>query len=225
MKRCLVMSVFVGLVVLVAAPVLADDIFPPPWDRSGPDSTYQRWEFPTPDPMPFPDDAMNPWGVEPATVTPGPGMDWIEVDPEGSGRIGIWPLSGEIEVPVFNTPPDPLREKVMWVQVTWRPQPGTTGTPTVTAEADHPDPGQGGMGDIAYDPVVGDLPDAFGWINSAYELSLPFNPDMETITVSGDIDVDELVIDTICRVPEPGSIVMVLSAGLVGLIVLIRRRK
>jgi hypothetical protein len=52
-------------------------------------------------------------------IEPGPGMDWIDED--ASGRQGIWPLSGWMDVIVDNH--DPYNDwKIMWVQITWRPQ-------------------------------------------------------------------------------------------------------
>ena len=176
---------------------LADDLNPPPW-WGGPGTTWQGWEFTTPDPGPIAPDFGDYLTSTQLTVTPGPGMEWIDMDP--SGRQGIWPLSGQIDVVVDNWP-ELNPEKWIWVQITWRPQ----------------DPGEEPIfTDIFPEPglppeLVDEIQLADGWIHSTYEWKLDFNPTEEWITIGGTIDVDELVVDTWC-IPEPATI-MLLGLG------------
>jgi len=66
--------------------------------------------------------------------------------------------------------------------------------------------------------MAGIIPTTDGWFHSYYDVSLPFCPSIETITVSNPFSVpmyvDQVVIDTICHpVPEPGSLIAI-GAGI-----------
>lgn len=111
----------------VGATAMADDI-QPPWWRGLESTTLQGWEFLIPQATninpdwPGPLDEGPPYkvGYLPSTeiiiVEPGPGMNWIDVD-QASGRQGIWPLSGRMNIIVDNhKPPNPF--KWVWVQIT-----------------------------------------------------------------------------------------------------------
>ena len=140
--RWFILTVSLAVVFLLGldAPVLADDMVPPPWDRSHPRATVQEWDFvtigtgPIEGPPGFeyweyiaPDGALsdNQQGTANLKVWPGTGqVYWPELD----GHFGVWPLSGTIEVEIPNFP-EPLDEKRIWIQLTWQPQaPGTSPT-------------------------------------------------------------------------------------------------
>ncbi len=223
-----ILSIFLVAMLLVGTSAAwADDINPPPW-RGEWSTTFQYWQFWTPDigdPYGLTPDGPGPLGEglpgEPYT-SPGylpstrlwvdPFGDWIDID-SSSGRQGIWPLSGYLDVVVDNH--DPVNpEKLIWVQLTWRQQPGTDGGPFM-------DP---------WDPLPGftstpvriedEQTAADGWTTTTYAWEIYPNPADEWFTIGGDIDVDQLVIDTWC-VPEPATLSLLVIGGLT----LIRRRR
>ena len=197
----------------------AEDLNPPTW-RGQPGTTLQAWEFSDGDPNPLPDWGDNTQGVPQMQVTPGFGQEWQAT---WAGRIGVWPLSGEIIVTIPNFPDlNPL--KLIWIQLTWTPQvPGgviqfleetTFGTGV---------PGEGISGVLQKRIVLEEnqvIPGEY-WYHDTYLIVLPENPPEETILISGSVDVDELVIDTWCTIPEPGTMALV---G-VGILALLRRKK
>jgi hypothetical protein len=199
-----------ALAVLLAVPAMAwaDDYNPPPW-RGDPGWTYARWEFMTPDLMPPPDQWDNPFGPPELEVNPF-GDGWM---PGYQGREGVWPLSGEIWVDIFNYP-EPNDEKWIWVQLTWAPMMGEP-TPFPNVEEIFNEGGPYPGMEIDRQPAFpGD------WTYSTFLIELPFNPQFETVYIWGDIYVDELVIDTIC-IPEPTSMAMLLG----GCVLVLRRRR
>lgn len=209
---------------ILAAPVLfADDVQPPSW-RGKFSTTHQYWNFDDPNPgsptAPLPptgpgllvDDPVGPPyeqpGYLPSTgvvVTPGPDMEWIQIDPS-TERTGIWPLSGSIDIVVDNHDPENLW-KIMWVQLTWRPQgSGPESVPTFT----NFDP----TFSTQYPPRItdeGDVDLGGGWFETTVVWRIEGNPPDEFFTIEGLIDVDQLIIDTWC-IPEPASL-MLLSIG------------
>ena len=212
-------SLIIILLAGSATSALADDLTPPPWDRSHPRATVQEWVFDTIGNGPIldggfeyweylaPDGALsdNPQGVPNLKVWPGQGQEYY---PELDGRLGVWPLSGTIEVEIPNFP-ELLDEKRIWVQLTWEPQaPGNVPTVWETiygVDATH----------IGTDTMLGGL-----WVHSVYEIVLPENPPFEIVRIDGGINVDQLVIDTLC-IPEPATLGLLLVGGLA----MLRRRR
>lgn len=175
----------------------ADDLFAPAW-RGQPGTTFAQWEYLTPNPNPLPDLVMNPYGVPATQIYPGVGQAWW---PQLNGREGVWPLSGEIWIDIPNQPlPNPNKE--IYIQLTWEPQaPGNT--PFVLATL----PTQVNA------TLVQQIPLGGLWMHSTYVINLEPNPAWEQILITGGVDVDELVIDTIC-IPEPASIGMLVLGSL-----------
>ncbi len=220
--------------VMCAAPLVAPaEDLQPPWWRGQRSTTSQYWEFSTdysgqpdglaPDGSP---EGGQPWLASTMLwVTPGPDMGWLYEDQPfeyeyqgltGVVGLGVWELSGWIEVVVDNHDPKPENEKWIWVQITWRPQ--IEGAVLEFRDL-HPEP--------IYDPkiveeILFDPTNPLGWRETTYEWKLDWNPPDEWFTFGGDINVDELVIDTWC-VPEPG-IFAIVGLGLVTLLGL-RRKK
>ncbi len=190
----------------VAAPsiAMADDLLPPPW-RGQPGSTWAMWEYDTPNPNPLPDLGFNPYGVPQTRVYPGVGQVWW---PEVDGRVGVWPLSGEIWIDIPNRPqPNPWKD--IYIQLTWAPQaPGNTPLVMTTQP------------ELVNGSLMREIPLGGPWMHSIYAIRLEPNPVWEQILITGGINVDEVVIDTIC-IPEPATM------GLLGLgcLTLLRRRR
>ncbi|MHC4623781.1 MAG: PEP-CTERM sorting domain-containing protein [Planctomycetota bacterium] len=212
MKRSAILLVGVLLVANVA---WAEDYNPPPWQRGGPGTTYQRWEFGTNTRTPAPDEILNEnpatglevFGAAPGTVymptaTPADGV------PEGSG---VWKVgsTGYIEITIDNfDQANPYKE--IWLQLTWWAEENPVIYATVP----------GGTGELWPEVVDSQTP---GWNLATYKWHIEPNPDSETIFITPGLCalyVTEIVIDTIC-VPEPATLCLL---GLGGLFLLRKRR-
>jgi hypothetical protein len=199
---------------IVAVPALAEDIYPPPW-RFGPNTTWAVWEFLTPATDPPPDVSENIYGPYTTAIIPMPMDDWY---PEYQGGMGVWPLSGHIDIDIWNHP-EPLAAKHIWIQITWLPMVDQV-NPFPVAETTAPFlvPGV----PIKHTVLPG------GWIHSTFWIEILPNPEFEHIHIGGDIYIDELVIDTICTdapppppTPVGGGIPTVSAWGVVAMTLLV----
>lgn len=206
----LMLSVLVG-------PVAADDLAPPPW-RGQPGSSWAEWDFLTPD-SPVPPDAGSwPYGIPSAQPIAGFGQYYLS---QWGGRLGVWPLSGEIWIDMPNRP-EPNEYKDIWVQLTWAQQ-VTNVEPIVYFMLNRQQAGMTVMPETARQ-VIGQTNDPGGdgnWYHSVYYLRWFPNVPFEVIAVTGAVNVDQVVVDTICA-PEPMSAGL-LTLGCVALSV--RRRR
>ena len=209
MKKYVIVCVVAILV--SSATAFAEDLLPPVW-RGLDGTTLQIWEFDTPDWELVPPNNVdgNPYG-DPLLQVDTP-LDWI---PDDQGRIGVWPLFGELNVYLPNDPA-PNDEKLMRIQLTWKPGDNNPSpfVPSMPAIAVVP------FSDITM-TVAESIQLENGWETMVLDIVMHPNPPEEWVTVEGDILVDELVIDTYCWVPEPMTMALLAFGGLV----LYRRRR
>lgn len=214
-KSTLVMT---AVVAILGTGAMADIFMDPNWDVSGPYSTRTVYEFDDSNRTPSPDSEYNLFGSASATVTNGWWAYYFGAPSgwqPGEPGQGVWVMddqTAKIEVVVPNCPGGP--HKYIWIQLTWFSNVG--GSPTITVEsADDSD----STSTPVYDQTF-TVRDSATWHHSAYMLELVPNPDVETITITGLINVDELVIDTFC--PEPATLTVL---GLGGVMALVRRKR
>lgn len=210
------------VMLLLAASALAEDLRPP-WWRGEISTTSQVWEFNDPvitvPGTPIPPDGPAPGGMLPLPSTqliwepgPPPWDHWMDFD---EGAIGVIPLSGTIDVIVDNHDPKPENIKMIWMQLTWRPQDEGEVPEFILLDpppVDEPLP----MEEVSFD-----VANPLSWRVTVYYWELPWNPPAEQFVLGGTINVDELVIDTWC-VPEPATLGL-LAVG--GLLTLVRRKR
>jgi len=204
-------TLFAIVVCICGSVALADDLRMPEWPRYGDGTTYARWEFEIDPDAPV--DWDNPYATEPPMVQPGPGAEY---DPgEGAWVLGY---GAAIEILIANRP-DPLAQKMIQIQVTFKPLGDPLSGPEypMIQAGSEAEVQQGIWHDAWQEPpstVLGD-----GWIHEVSRIDLFPNPESEIVKIGGGILVRELVIDTIC-VPEPAT----LSLLALGAVALIRRR-
>jgi hypothetical protein len=181
----------------LAAPALADDLYPPSW-RGSLDTTFEHWTFDTDQyPTWLPEQADNPYG-QPYIHTLGGGEHWDDSLP--GDRFGIMTTSSDtvcVELPNVPTQND---WKLVYVQMTW-----WHNAP--------PDPISDPPGQVNLIQELS-LPTAWGY--SSWEIWIPGNPPSETVSFVADsatLYMDQLVVDTIC-IPEPASLLLFGLAGL-----------
>ncbi|HSW46128.1 MAG TPA: PEP-CTERM sorting domain-containing protein [Phycisphaerae bacterium] len=214
MRFILSLMLVAGLVAGVS-PALGDDFSPPPW-RGTSGSSWAQWEFntagqPIANPpnsgfYPAPDGGVLPYGTPTAQAHPGAGQSWQN---SWDGRKGVWPLSGEIFIWMPNRPITNDYKDIQ-IQLTWQPQ-AVGNVPVVGFSLNQFDP-YTWMTEESRDPVG-------NWFHSIYKLRVHPNPTSEWLLITGGINVDEVVVDTIC-VPEPATLGLLTIGGLA----LLRRR-
>jgi hypothetical protein len=218
-KKAALALCLLGLL-LVAAPVAAEDVFDPPWYSWGmdrPNQTEQGWECDGISPLDQPVPATwgeNEFGWPDATFT---GFAYQDIEGPQGPTIATWHAGeggGTIEITIKNNP-DPDTYKLLFWQVTSDKSPTPTGSPPSIST-----PG-GATSTWLGAPYPHQQWNGTWYTYNGYHKIEP-NPEEETITFDlvECTNVSEIVINTIC-VPEPAT----LSLLALGAVVFIRRRR
>jgi len=205
---CAVLAIGVGA-------AAAKDLNPPPWDASLPHQTAQAWECQTSSGF-FnvePTVSQNPYGFAYMNVM---GGDAIQVIPGPDGQpIPTWhigPGGGGIDIWVPNNPDENLVKRIFW-QLTSDKSPTPTGSPPTTNPP----------GTALPAPYPQSQWPTDNWYTYNGLLEIRPNPVGEWIhfNFAESTNIEEIVIKTVCVVPEPAT----LSLLAVGALAVMRRRR
>lgn len=213
MRRLIVVCVVIG-VALTFNTALADDFNTPEW-RGDERTTYQKWEFSgVGEPPQAPANPAAPDVFQQVPGTPALSSSllvsgnvlWKQTDMD---REGVWKFEDYITVTIGNFN-EAYPEKEIWVQLTYE----ASGVPDVYAKVGETTY----YGESVFQETAGD------YTHERWEIFIHPNPESEVIYIAPrdcTAYVDEVVIDTICRVPEPTTICLL---GL-GALALLRKRR
>lgn len=212
-RKCSVGWVVGMCFALSCATSWALDVDPPDW-RGEPGSTWQAWDFYDPDPILPPTYVDNVYGIPFLEVVGGMLVyDLPDIPPP---HFGAWVDFIKVRIDIPNSPiTDPGSWKAIRIQTTFY-DPSHLGPPGVVIV---PFAGEVGL-DIF---EVGN-----DWYVSVADYIIEPNPNQETIDFPHpfpgyDYGVCEVVVDTICVVPEPTTFTL-LGLGSLALVMARRRR-
>jgi len=110
----------------------------------------------------------------------------------------------------------PNEVKYVWVQVVWQPIPGLPPAGPVLSDF-HPAASTPVtvVGPVVLDPFN-------NWFETTFKWEIRPNPPDESFLLRGNINVDQLLVDTWC-IPEPGTGLLTVLGG--GLLLVLRLRR
>jgi hypothetical protein len=212
--------VAVILTLLVSSSSWAKDVYADQiWFRGSPNSTFQHWQFTTPDQFNVvPETYMNPYGTPQADIN-GVGAEWSDAWPappilEPDGDVPGWhmPQGGTVFYLLHNNPL-PNAKKIIIAQVTSSKEP-------LSVSLDLPVGFSYSMFDTGLPPVEWGLPAPFdgSWCTYVYGFEVVGNPESECIRIDYPpcTTLDQTILDTVC-IPEPSALVL-LAGGLMALL-------
>jgi len=212
-------AVAVGLVLLASCACWADtdDFYRATW-RGEPGTTYTWYEFTQYTTNQAPEAETNSYGTAQLYVkqgtpyyahgAPSGGSDAPNTDP-GFYTWSFYDWQSEtygvveMDITIPNTP-NPGKGKDIWIQLTWTPYDAQGRSPTVSVVS--------ASCSITTNTPVYDVTftegDSSLWHNSVYSMRLTPSESSETITIYGEIDVDNLLIET-RFLPQQGTVVLI----------------
>jgi hypothetical protein len=223
LRRCAITAVVLVGLLQVSAFALIDNA--PSW-RYDTGTTYAAWGFGTSSKDVFPDASYNPYNED--GIGDNDGLLGALINPASSdprwkaslsGASGVWALSGDIYATIPNSPATGEgTSKIVLVQLVWKAEAGfNIAVPVIDMKDEYC---QSATTVGATIEMVDSYTLSNGWTYSAYQINWPTNPTLEEIHISGNVYVDELIIDTKC-VPEPATLAIM---GL-GVAAMLRLRK
>ena len=181
------------------------DLSPAPWrtDPTGQEpTTYQSWEFTTDANPTAPDVDLNPYGTAELTVTGDFMSNTVHYPtlPGFPGHEGIWGYEEDIQVYLPNSAvANPYKE--VWVQITYT----ASNAPNLYVLPEG-DPGQ-----YVFMSLESNVALDNGWYHATYSAIVEPNPTFELNVIRPadcTLYVDDLIIETVCEVPEPATLAM-----------------
>ncbi|MCJ7729040.1 MAG: PEP-CTERM sorting domain-containing protein [Sedimentisphaerales bacterium] len=197
----------IALTVILGAAVCASAaIFLPPSWRGEEGTTFQQWSFSEQNYAWVNPDADPPWDND--FGTPQLFVDRNSLWNATVGEhTGVWTFEGLMGGVGIDIPNNPVSspEKEMWVELTWKEadlMDFIPNVPSINVVADL----DSKLVERIQEISIGD-----GWKSTLFKITLQPNPPREWVTITGDILLDQVIIDTYC-IPEPATLGL-LSAG------------
>ena len=192
---------FVALVVLSMA-VVADASYGGPSWRGGAGSTLEQWSFSSSSTDSFPDSYNNTYG-KPELWVDG-SATYYSSSPILDPYTGVWTLgTGDIAIEIPNNPNNATgTEKHIWTEITWKVAGLVARVPDSLTVGVNPEYSVGNY--TKMDFTRSDTPLGNGWFSTIVKTDIWPNPTSEIITITGDVYIDEVAIDTQC-IPEPAT--------------------
>jgi hypothetical protein len=195
-------AVAVVATLVIAALVSADAFAGPSWRGGAGNITFQQWSFSDANTSPLPDASpplRNDYGMPELDV--GSACVWSS---SLDGHNGVWAIRDNLDIIIPNYPVlNPQKE--MWIEMTWEKAMHTPrlldDKPSISITPLYDDENADYSTDI--DRV--DLGSSGQWFTTRFIVNIYPNPPSEWITISGDIFIDQVVIDTCCN-PEPATL-------------------
>ncbi len=178
----------------------------PSW-RSGTGTTLEQWSFSTSSVDSLPDSYTNTFGT-PELWIDGSTTYYSSKDT----YTGVWALkTGDIAMEIPNSSATGAgTEKHIWVEITWKVASLNSHVPDSLSVSVNPEYLAGNYTEMDFTRTDTSLGN--GWFSTVVMVDVWPNPLSEYITVTGDVYIDEITIDTQC-VPEPATLGLLIGGA------------